>query len=116
MPKGIIIREAKGGRGRTITVSERTVEATRKLIAQGGIPNDHASAFDKVIARICEEVGVKKYTAHSLRHTYGTECLRNGMDVRTLQVRLGHADLKTTMRYLHALQAIEGDRKAYAPF
>ena len=45
-----------------------------------------------------------KLTVYSLRHTYATMALRNGVDLRTLQQRMGHADLKTTMEYLHYIE------------
>jgi integrase len=42
---------------------------------------------------------------YSLRHTYCTELLRAGVDIRTVQARMDHARLSTTQRYLHALEA-----------
>ena len=39
---------------------------------------------------------------HDLRHTYGTTLAANGVDVVTIQKLMGHTDIKTTMRYLHA--------------
>ncbi|MBI2502699.1 MAG: site-specific integrase [Candidatus Latescibacteria bacterium] len=44
-------------------------------------------------------------TLYCLRHTYASALLRAGVDLRTVQARLGHSDLKTTMTYLHALEA-----------
>lgn len=41
-----------------------------------------------------------EWTLHRLRRSYGTKLLRNGIDLRTVQAYMGHADLASTMRYL----------------
>jgi integrase/recombinase XerD len=41
-----------------------------------------------------------KITAHTLRHSFAVQSLKNGMDTRTLQKLLGHAKIETTERYL----------------
>ena len=46
-------------------------------------------------------------TVSSLRHTYATMALRSGIDLRTLQQRMGHSDIKVTMDYLHYIEPEE---------
>ena len=41
------------------------------------------------------------FTAHQLRHTYATNCIAKGIDVRTVQYLMGHATPEMTMRYSH---------------
>lgn len=49
----------------------------------------------------------KKYSTHDLRHTSATLMHNNGVDIRTLQEILGHADISTTQIYTHVNQKIK---------
>lgn len=52
--------------------------------------------------KILEEAGVESKNFHILRHTFATNCVESGMDVKTLSVILGHSDVKITLnRYVH---------------
>jgi integron integrase len=55
----------------------------------------------------------KEVTAHTFRHTFATQLLQNGYDIRTIQELLGHKDVKTTMIYTHVLQ--RGARAVKSP-
>jgi integrase len=54
-------------------------------------------------ARMREKAGVEDFRIHDLRHTGATRTLRASKNLRVVKEMLGHADIKTTMRYAHAL-------------
>ncbi|MES2476048.1 MAG: integron integrase [Verrucomicrobiota bacterium] len=75
----------------------------------------HPKTYGEALSRAAREAGIaKRVTTHALRHSFATDLLRGGTDIRTLQDLLGHADVKTTEIYAHAAE-IGNDRGVRSP-
>ena len=61
----------------------------------------HEANVQKAVREACRAAGVD-FKPHELRHAYATHCLNAGQNPRAIQQAMGHAQLETTMGYLHA--------------
>lgn len=53
--------------------------------------------------KILKDLYIKNYNFHILRHTFATNCVRNGIDIKTLSELLGHSDVRITLeKYVHS--------------
>lgn len=60
------------------------------------------ATYDFIMDQICKKANIKRYSVHSLRHTFATRCIEGGMRPKTLQVILGHSKISMTMDlYVH---------------
>ncbi len=117
MESAQLLVRGKGAKQRVVPLTPLVVEAIREYLVcrpqtqsqhlfvsrVGGHPL-HARVAGRMLQHVLQRAGLgeEHITPHRLRHTFATHLIRNGMDVRTVQELLGHADLQTTARYLHS--------------
>ncbi|CAM2982801.1 integron integrase [Moritella viscosa] len=72
----------------------------------------HDTAYSKKLrAAVVASKITKRVTAHTFRHSFATQLLSSGSDIRTVQELLGHSDIKTTELYTHVI----GNKRAGTP-
>ena len=126
------IRHGKGNRDRDVPLTPKLLQTLREYwlwmkpktyLFPGMIKSWRA---DKPLTPKCiwtavqdaaKRAGIKKRVSpHTLRHSWATHLLENGTDLRTIQMLMGHADLRATSIYLHLsrrhLQAVTNPAEA----
>ncbi len=69
---------------------------------KGGVAALTPRSVQRVIDGFARNAGItKRVTPHTLRHTFATDLLRNGADIRSVQSLLGHSSIVTTQVYTH---------------
>ena len=131
--KMIHVHRGKGAKDRFVPLPESTLQCLRRhwvthrhprllfpalgrgrnRAAQADTPMPKASV-QGAFRQAKGEAGIQKrdVSVHTLRHSYATHLLEAGVNLRVIQQYLGHAQLETTMVYLHLTR--KGQEDAYA--
>jgi site-specific recombinase XerD len=127
----VIIVTGKGSKERAIPIPSRTIAQLKEycvsvypLLTKEHLNSRHDPLFPllykkkikqfsrqslwHIVKKACKRAGVSKQVSpHQLRHSFATHLLKNGADLRSIQLLLGHESIATVEIYTH----VETDRK-----
>ena len=114
--KQVHIKQGKGKKDRYVILSNYLAQSFEKYLAEvkpqiylfeGQTPCQPMGerSIQYVINEALQKTSIKKAASmHTLRHSFATHLLEDGINIQTIQKLLGHSDMRTTLVYLHVAQ------------
>ncbi|GAG34148.1 unnamed protein product [marine sediment metagenome] len=110
----IRVQQGKGRQDRYVTLSPTLLETLREYYrayrpegewlfpSRDRTHPTHPTGVQRTCRNAARKAGLRKrVTTHTMRHSFATNLLEAGVDLRTIQILLGHGSLHTTALYLH---------------
>ena len=122
----IKVRQSKGNKDRYVILSKKILSGLRKYLKSSmpkdflfngkvkGHPLSHNAAQTSFRLAMQKAKINKEASFHTLRHSYGTHLLEDGVDIVTIKELMGHSRIETTMIYLHIAKIDKTN--AHSPF
>lgn len=109
----IVLTQTKTGRSRRVPLTRSAVELLARMPRSGErvfVPDSLnrpvlSNYFRRAFGTACARAGLSGITLYSLRHVAASYLVMRGADIRTVAEIMGHANIATTMRYTHLLDA-----------
>ena len=110
--KQLIVKKGKGRKDRYVSLADSflpllsnyylSYKPTIYFVEGQNGGKYSAESIRSFLRKSCKKAGIRKLvTPHTLRHSYATHLLENGVDLRYIQTLLGHSKPETTMIYTH---------------
>lgn len=110
--KQLIVKKGKGRKDRYVSLADsflpllsnyyHSYKPTIYFVEGQNGGKYSAESIRSFLRKSCKKAGIRKLvTPHTLRHSYATHLLENGVDLRYIQTLLGHSKPETTMIYTH---------------
>lgn len=126
----LLVRQGKGNKDRYVPLGKILVRGIQSYIESENPQtylfngNPHHTEIEEthfsqrgvqwIVKMLCKKAAIiKDVHVHTLRHSYATHLLEDGLDIVSIKDLLGHANIETTMVYLHVAQS--GRKKPFSP-